>query len=57
MQVLRVLLMRLRYKTQRWEANPKVGRSCVSNTFPRAYLNSGSKIKGPSLKGYYIHGS
>ena len=37
-QVLILFLMRLRHKTQRWEA--KVGWSWVPNAFPRMYLNS-----------------
>ena len=39
-QVLRLFLIGLRYKTQWWEANLRVGRSWVPNTFPIAYLNS-----------------
>ena len=56
---LDIFLIRLRHRTQRWEANLRVGQSWVPNTFLRAYPNpnSGSKIKGPSSKGCYIHGS
>jgi len=35
-----MILSSLRHKTQRWEANLRVGRSWVPNTFPRTYLNS-----------------
>ena len=57
-----MLLIRLRYKTQRWEANLRVRQSWVPNTFPRVYLNSEPislvvKSKGPSSKGRYIYGS
>ena len=61
-QVLNMILTRLRYKTQWWEANLRVGRSSIPNTFPRAYLNSEPislvvRSKGPSSKGHYIYGS
>ena len=39
-QILNMILSRLRCKTQWWEANHKVGRSWVPNTFPKAYLNT-----------------
>ena len=37
---IEMFLMRLKRKTQWWEANLRVGRSWVPNTFPRAFLNT-----------------
>ena len=37
MQVLKSFFIGLTHKTQQWEANLRVGRSWVPNTFPRAY--------------------
>ena len=39
-QVLNMILLRLRHKMQWWEANFRVEWSWVPNTFPRMYLNS-----------------
>ena len=49
-------------KTQWWEADFRVGRFWVPNTFPRPYLNSEPislvvRSKVPSSKGHYIYGS
>ena len=44
-QVFKWFLIELRYRTQWWEANLRVGRSWVPNTFPRAYLNSEPKLE------------
>ena len=38
-QALNMILLRLRCKTQWWEANLRVGRPWVPNIFPRTYLN------------------
>ena len=55
-------LIRLRHKTQWWEANLRVGQFWVPNTFLRLYLNSKPiflvvRSKGPSSRGCYIYGS
>ena len=39
-RVLNLFLIRLRHKTQHWEANLGIGRCWVPNTFLRTYLNS-----------------
>ena len=60
MQVLSVPLIGLRHKTQWWEANLRVKRFWVPNTFPRPYLNSKPislvvTSKCPSSKERYIY--
>ena len=44
-QVFKWFLIELRYRTQWWEANLRVGQSWVPNTFLRAYLNSEPKLE------------
>ena len=55
-KILKMPLKGLRHKTQRSEANLRVGQFWVPNTFPRPYLNSKLislvvRSKGPSLRG------
>ena len=55
-------LNRVKTLDTRCEANLRVGRFWVPNTFPRPYVNSNPKSlvvrsKGPSSRGRYIYGS